>query len=84
MMPSAKKTKNMSRRLNEINRGDEIKIISLPSGGMKSQLIRMGISEGDLVECVEKINGGTIVIRKKRQEIAIGHKLANEIEISFS
>lgn len=82
-MPSAKKTKNMSRKLNEINRGDEFKIISLPSGGMKSQLIRMGISEGDLVECVEKIHGGTIVIRKRRQEIAIGHNLANKIEISF-
>ncbi|MFC2135517.1 ferrous iron transport protein A [Bacteroidota bacterium] len=73
----------MRTRLNEIKRGDEIRIISLPSGGEKSQLIRMGISEGDLVECVEKMRGGTVVIKKRRQEIAIGHKLANKIEISF-
>lgn len=82
-MPNAENMQNKSTKLNEIKRGDEFKIISLPSGGMKSQFIRMGISEGDMVECVEKISGGTIVIKIKRQEIAIGHKLANQIEISF-
>ncbi len=49
---------------------------------MKVQLIRLGISEGDRIFCLERLPGGTVVIQKNRQEIALGHELAKQILIS--
>jgi ferrous iron transport protein A len=46
---------------------------------LRAQFIRLGISEGERVTCLERLPGGTIVIQKNRQQIALGHKLAKEI-----
>ncbi len=56
--------------------------MQLPSGNIKVQLIRIGISVGDKVFCLERLPGGTIVIQKNRQEIAIGYDLARQITFS--
>lgn len=56
--------------------------MALPQGLMKVQLIRLGISEGDRIFCLERLPGGTVVIQKNRQEIALGHELAKQILIS--
>lgn len=72
----------MKVTLDTVKKGTAITIVSLPSGEIKSQLIRMGITEGDRVLCIERLPGGTIVIQKKRQEIALGSKLAKAIEIA--
>ncbi|MFA3781540.1 ferrous iron transport protein A [Melioribacteraceae bacterium 4301-Me] len=50
---------------------------------MKAQLIRLGIAEGDVVKCIERLPGGTVIIQKNRQEIAIGLELAKKIKISL-
>ena len=63
--------------------GGNFKIISLPDGDEKLQLMRMGVCEGDAVSCVQKLPGGTTVIQRNRQEIAIGSALAKKIHISF-
>src|SRR3990172_233067 len=63
----------------EAKMGQSLRIQSLPQGRLRAYFIRLGISEGDLAVCHERLPGGTVVLRKNRQEIAIGHKLAGEI-----
>lgn len=63
----------------EARLGQTLRIHSLPQGRMRIYFIRLGISEGDSAVCHERLPGGTVVLRKNRQEIAIGHKLASEI-----
>ena len=60
-------------------KGVWVRIISLPLGALRAQFIRVGIGEGERVECLERLPGGTIVIGKNRQQIAIGHQLAHQI-----
>ena len=39
---------------------------------------------GEVVRCIERLPGGTIVIEKNRQEIAIGASLARTIVVDFA
>ncbi|MDF1611070.1 MAG: FeoA family protein [Stygiobacter sp.] len=71
----------MDKTLDKISQGKFLKITKLPTGDIKSQLIRLGLSEGDKLKCTHKLPGGTIVVKKNRQEIAIGFDLAKKIKI---
>ena len=68
-----------SMSLRSTHAGQWVKIISVPRGALRAQFIRVGIHEGERVRCLERLPGGTIVIQKNRQQIAIGHQLAEEI-----
>lgn len=59
--------------------GQWLKIFALPEGSLRSQFIRFGIYEGERVQCLERLPGGTIVIQKHRQQITIGSQLARQI-----
>ena len=60
-----------------------MKILSLPKKGMVYyHFIRLGIHEGQVVTCFEKLPGGTIVLRKNRQYMAIGHQLAKQVMVT--
>lgn len=63
----------------EARMGESLRIHSLPKGKLRAYFIRMGISEGDSALCYERLPGGTVILKKNRQEIAVGHKLAEEI-----
>ncbi len=69
--------------LDKSKKGSLIKIAKLPDGNYKAQLIRIGISEGDTLKCLQRLPGGTIVLQKNRQEIAIGFDLAKKIKVIF-
>jgi len=72
----------MSKRtLDKIKKGTYFTIEKLPSGVVKVQLIRLGLSEGDTILCLERLPGGTIIVQKNRQEIAIGFELAKLISV---
>ena len=58
-----------------------MKIVLLPHGTLRAQFIRIGIHEGERVRCLERLPGGTIIIQKKRRQIAIGHQLAKQIYV---
>ncbi|MFI5253627.1 MAG: ferrous iron transport protein A [Bacteroidota bacterium] len=62
-----------------ITPGSWVKITSLPMDIIGARFIRLGITPGSKVKCIERLPGGTIVIQKKRQQIAIGHLLAKQI-----
>lgn len=71
-----------SIQLTKCKKYDRLQIISIPDGVHRSQLIRFGIIEGDIIMCMENLLGGTVVIKKGRQEIAIGSKLSNKIIVT--
>ena len=69
-------------RLSAIARGSRVRISELPAGDMRSQLIRIGLMEGTVVECLERLPGGTLVLLHSRQEVAVSTELAASITVS--
>lgn len=64
-------------------RGSVVKVLEVPDGTNKARLIRLGIHKGEMIRCLEKLPGGTIVIEKNRQEIALGNALARSILVTL-
>jgi ferrous iron transport protein A len=48
---------------------------------IKAQAIRFGLTEGKKVLCSTIIPAGPVVIKINQQEIALGRKLAQQIEV---
>lgn len=70
--------------LHQVKRGSRLIIIEIPDGRAKAQLIRLGVVKGEFIRCLERLPGGTIVIQKHRQEIAIGVTLARSILVAYA
>lgn len=69
-------------KLSQISRGASVYIRQLPSGIMRSHFIRLGLVEGIIVTCAERLPGGTLVLEYNRQEIALSGDLADQISVS--
>lgn len=67
--------------LSQVKRGQRVLVCSIPNERVRAQAIRFGIAEGAEIACMEKLPAGPIVITKGRQEIALGRKLAENIEV---
>jgi len=65
-------------------KGRELIIVHIPDGRSRTQLIRFGILGGEQIRCLERLPGGTVVIEKNRQEIAIGAALAKTILVAYA
>ena len=65
--------------LSRITRGTRVTIAVLPDGILRSQFIRLGICVGQNIMCLQRLPGGTLIIERNRQEIAIGRTLAQKI-----
>ncbi len=76
--------KSESLPLHQVPKGNRVVIIDIPDGKNKDQLIRLGILKGEFIKCLERLPGGTIVIEKNRQEIAIGVTLAKTILVAYA
>lgn len=67
--------------LDNVTGNSEVEIVSIPDGECKTQLIRMGISEGVRVTCRQRLPLGAVVLKARRQELAIGRQLAEQIKV---
>ena len=68
--------------LYRVKRGERIVIRSLPlDDALRSQCIRLGLSIGAPLYCIERLPGGTVVVESARQEIALGRSLAEKIGV---
>ena len=67
--------------LDKVNRGNKIRIRKIDNKDLKTQAIRIGIYEGAVFMCSEKLPGGPIILQNRMQEIAVGRGLAEDIEI---
>jgi Fe2+ transport system protein FeoA len=70
--------------LDSVKKGSRLVIIDIPDGKSRTQLIRLGILEGQVIQCIERMPGGTVVIEKNRQEIALGAGLAKTIVVKYA
>ncbi|NPV11542.1 MAG: ferrous iron transport protein A [Ignavibacteria bacterium] len=73
----------MKTTLDKVEKGQRLIIDQLPDDDYKLQLIRFGIAEGEKVTCLDKILGGTIILKKNRLEIALGSELAKKIKVTM-
>jgi Fe2+ transport system protein FeoA len=65
--------------LSLISRGSSLRVVGIPQGVEGTRLIRLGIVKDAVIECIERLPGGTVVIGINRREIAIGASLAERI-----
>ena len=70
-------------KLSAISKGNSARIHRLPEGVLRSQFIRLGLMEGAVVECIERLPGGTLVLQHGRQEVALSAELADAILIAL-
>jgi Fe2+ transport system protein FeoA len=69
-------------KLSSIRKGARVQIQQLPEGDIRSQFIRIGLMEGAIVSCLERLPGGTLVLQQARQELAISNNIADCIFVS--
>ncbi len=67
--------------LDMVRRGDSVRILTIPDPHVRVQAIRFGIGEGTDVLCSENLPAGPIVLRRGRQEIALGRGIARSISV---
>lgn len=70
--------------LTEAPRGRDLEVVDVPAGRSREQLIRLGILKGGSIRCIQRLPGGTMLVEKNRQEIAIGVKLASAITVRLN
>ncbi len=80
--PLLKMTSN-SVPLHSVTKGSRLVIVDIPEGQSRVRLIRLGIVKGEPIKCLERLAGGTVVIEKGRQELAIGATLAKTILVAY-
>lgn len=68
--------------LHTAKRGSVLRIEGIPEGRNRALLLRLGILQGEVVRCLERLPGGTVVLEKNRQEIAVGFDLASTIIVA--
>ncbi len=64
----------------EIHSTVQIEQISLAISRM--QAIRLGLGPGAVVEVLQKLPHGPVVVRQNGRSIAIGHELARQMHVS--
>lgn len=67
--------------LDKVKRGQKVEICRIPDELVRAQAIRFGVGEGTIVTCMEKLPAGPVIISKGHQELAIGRKLAQKIDV---
>jgi Fe2+ transport system protein FeoA len=65
--------------LHRAHAGQLLKIHFVPPGTACAHFLRVGMHQGEYVHCLERLPGGTVVLKKNRQQLAVGHKLARKI-----
>ena len=73
------KNRTATLPLNTAAKGSRLIVVAVPPGRSRTQLIRLGILEGEAIRVIERMPGGTVVIEKNRREIAIGAALAKTL-----
>ncbi len=66
-------------KLSDARPGMELEVYKLPDDSIKAHFVRLGVTEGTKVKCAYKLPGGTVVISKRHQEIAVGSEIAKKI-----
>jgi len=67
--------------LDEARPGQAFTVLSIADEMARLQAIRFGIAEGARAVCETVLPGGPVVVRKGKQEMALGRSLAHRIQV---
>lgn len=67
--------------LDQTTPGQSFIITSIDDDFARLQAIRFGIAEGARAVCQNVMPGGPVVVRKGKQEMALGRNLAHRIQV---
>ena len=67
--------------LDQTKPGQTFLIRSIDDPAARLAAIRFGIAEGSLAACQAVLPGGPVVVRKGKQEMALGRSLAHRIQV---
>lgn len=67
--------------LEQAKTGEKLIIKNINDTQMRVKAIRFGVMEGAEITCMEKLPYGPVVIRRGRQELAVGRGLAQHIAV---
>ncbi len=68
--------------LAEVPPGTKARIESILDVAIREHLLRLGITEGSVVELVQRVARGPVVVRKSSLEISLGKRVAEHILVS--
>ncbi len=67
--------------LDRLRKGDSCHVVAIGDEMARINALRFGMAEGACISCVTRVPAGPIVVRSGMQEIAIGRKLAQRIDV---
>jgi Fe2+ transport system protein FeoA len=67
--------------LDQARRGQVLQIRSIKEKNMRVQALRLGLTVGSTIQCVEILPAGPVIVRRNRQELALGRGLARLVEV---
>ena len=67
--------------LDEANSGETVRVLVMPRGMVRTQMLRLGVEEGSELRCILRIPAGPVVVRHGTLEMALGRKIASAIEV---
>lgn len=70
-----------TRKLSTLRRNMHFRIADISSVEVRTQLIRFGLGIGSKARCHQKLPFGPLVIKYRRQEIALGRAVAEQITV---
>ncbi len=65
--------------LRAVKKGARFIVRQIEDKEMRTQLLRFGLAEGSEAVCFERLPLGPVVIKHRRQEVAIGEELTKKI-----
>jgi Fe2+ transport system protein FeoA len=69
--------------LSEVPAGRRVRIERIGDQEARAYLLRLGVVEGSVVECVQRTSRGPVVLRKSGLEVSVGYGIARTIVVSY-
>lgn len=64
-------------------KGKKVRIVKIHDKDLKIQAIRIGLYEGAVFTLSDKLPGGPVILNSRLQEIAVGKKIAENIQVEL-
>jgi len=67
--------------LDQARSGQVLEIRDIKGKRLRVQALRFGLTPGCIIQCVETLPAGPVIVRRNRQELALGRGLARLVEV---
>ncbi|HIH38533.1 ferrous iron transport protein A [Candidatus Woesearchaeota archaeon] len=74
----------MTMLLDDMNINNEAKVVAITEPALRTHLLKMGVHEGMIIEVLQRVAKGPMLLRAGSQEIAIGNAHLRKIEVELS